>query len=90
MHAAIIGLGLMGGSAALATFARNLVRATPMLIGNPTSSATRRRSPVAISVGVPAIRHRPATSMKASSIDIGSTIGEVSRKMSNTCRLASV
>ena len=66
------------------------MRATPMLIGSPTSSATRERSRVAICVGVPAIRQRPATSMNASSIDIGSTIGEVSRKISNTRSLASV
>ena len=75
---------------ALATFARNLVRATPTLIGSPTSVATRARSRVAISTGVPAIRQSPPTSMNASSIDIGSTTGEMSRKMSKTARLAAV
>jgi hypothetical protein len=39
---------------------------------------------------VPARRQSPATSMNASSIDIGSTIGDVSRKISKTALLASV
>ena len=44
----------------LATLARNLVLATPTVIGSPTRSSTRRRSRAAISTGVPAIRSHPA------------------------------
>ncbi len=62
----------------------------PTVMGRPTSAAILARSEVAISVGVPAMRHNPATSRNASSIDIGSTIGDVSRKTSNTALLASV
>ncbi len=39
--------------------------------------------------GVPTSRHSPATSRKASSIDIGSTIGVVSSKIAYTALLAS-
>ncbi len=65
------------------------MRATPTVIGKPTSS----RDPCAQSGGdLRAVCRRSATarptSMNASSIDIGSTIGEVSRKTSNTARLA--
>ena len=38
-----------GFATALATFARNFVRAMPTVIGSPTSSSTRRRSRAAIS-----------------------------------------
>ena len=57
----------------LATLARNLVLATPTEIRRPTCSRTSRRSCTAISVGVPAIRHKPLTSRNASSIDRPST-----------------
>ncbi len=43
-----------------------------------------------MSTGAPAIRHSPATSRKASSIDSPSTIGVVRSNTSNTARLASV
>ena len=76
-------------AAALATLARCLVRATPTVIGSPTSSRTRRRSLAAMSLGRPAIRSMPCTSRNASSIDSPSTSGVVSRKISNTALLAS-
>ena len=44
----------------LATLARNLVRATPTVIGRPTRSSTSRRSRTAISVGVPTNAVQPA------------------------------
>ena len=44
----------------LATLARNLVRATPTVIGRPTCSSTSRRSRTAISVGVPDAAPQPA------------------------------
>ena len=47
--------------------------------------ARKRRAMV---VSAPDTRRRPETSMKASSIDSGSTSGEVSRKMSMTAWLA--
>ena len=71
-----------GLATALATLARNLVRATPTVIGSPTRSRTSRRSATAISVGVPETLRRPPTSRNASSIDSPSTSGVVS---SNTC-----
>ena len=74
----------------LATFARNFVRATPTVIGSPTRSATSRRSRAAISGAGPAIRRRPPTSRNASSIEMPSTSGLVSRNTSNTARLAAV
>ena len=74
----------------LATFARNFVRATPTVIGSPTRSATSRRSRAAISGAGPAIRRRPATSRNASSIEMPSTSGLVSRNTSKTARLAAV
>ena len=67
-----------------ATLARNFVRATPTVIGSPTSSRTRARSRAAISTGAPAIRRIPRTSMNASSIEIPSTTGAVSSKIANT------
>ena len=73
----------------LATLARNFVRATPTVIGRPTSSRTRRRRRAAMSRGVPAIRSIPRTSMKASSIDSPSTAGEMSSNTSYTALLAS-
>ncbi len=69
---------------ALATFARNFVRATPTVIGSPTSSRTRSRSRAAISTGAPAILRMPRTLRNASSIDIPSTSGDVSSKIVNT------
>ena len=42
-----------------------------------------------MSIGGPAIRPIPRTSRKASSIEIPSTSGEVSAKISNTALLAS-
>ena len=79
-----------GFATPLATLARNFVRATPTVIGSPTSSSTRARSRTAISSGVPAIRRSPRTSRNASSIDSPSTSGVVSRKIANTALLASV
>ena len=78
-----------GLATALATLARNLVRAMPTVIGSPTCSRTRRRSRCAISVGVPEIRSSPRASRKASSIDRPSTSGVVSSKISKTALLAS-
>ncbi len=78
-----------GLATALATFARNLVRATPTVIGRPTCSRTWRRSRTAISGAAPAIRRRPRTSRNASSIDRPSTSGVVWSNSSNTALLAS-
>jgi hypothetical protein len=72
----------------LATFARNFVRATPTVIGSPTRSSTSFRNRSAISTGAPAILRRPPTSRNASSIEMPSTSGVVSRKTSNTALLA--
>ena len=58
-----------------ATFARCLVRATPTEIGSPSSVRTRRRMTFAISGGGPKRWMHPATSAKASSIEIRSTRG---------------
>ncbi len=66
------------------------MRATPTVIGSPTSSRTRSRSRFAIASGVPAIRCIPRTSMNASSIDNPSTKGDVSSKIRNTSLLAVV
>ena len=66
------------------------MRATPTVIGSPTSSRTRTRSRAAISAGVPAIRSMPRTSMNASSIESPSTTGDVSSKILNTALLAAV
>ena len=74
---------------ALATLARNLVRATPTVMGSPTRSSTWRRRRMAMSIGGPAMRSSPRTSRKASSIDSPSTNGDVSAKISNTALLAS-
>jgi hypothetical protein len=79
----------LGFATALATFARNFVRATPMLIGNPTSSRTLRCNRAAISAGGPASRPSPRTSRKASSIDRPSTSGVVSSNTANIALLAS-
>ena len=79
-----------GLDTALATLARNFVRATPTLIARPTRSRTSRRRRTAISAGVPAIRRSPPTSRKASSTEIPSTKGVVSSNTSNTALLASV
>jgi hypothetical protein len=73
----------------LATLARNFVRATPTVIGSPTSSSTLCRRRSAICGGVPDMCSSPLTSRKASSIDRASTTGAVSRKISNTALLAS-
>ena len=78
-----------GLATALATLARNLVRATPTVIGRPTRSRTSRRSATAISVGVPETLRRPPTSRNASSIDSPSTSGVVSSNTANTALLAS-
>jgi hypothetical protein len=74
---------------ALATLASAFVDAIPTEIGRPTSARTRARSRVAMSAGSPARRRRPDTSRNASSIEMPSTIGLVSRKISNTAALAS-
>ena len=73
---------------ALATFARNLVRATPTEMASPTSLRTRSRSRMAICSGDPAMRRSPPTSRNASSIERPSTWGVVSWKIANTARLA--
>ncbi len=78
-----------GFATALATLARCLVVATPTVIGNPTSSRTRVRNRSAICSGEPAIRRMPRTSRNASSIEMPSTSGVVSLKISNTALLAS-
>ena len=62
----------------LATFARNLVRAMPTVIGSPTRSRTSVRSRAAICTGVPDTRLNPLTSRNASSTEMASTSGEVS------------
>ena len=77
-----------GFATPLATLARNFVRATPTVIGSPTSSRTRRRSRAAISAGVPAKWAMPRTSRNASSIDSPSTSGDMSRKTAKTALLA--
>ncbi len=74
----------------LATLARNFVRATPTVIGSPTRCATSPRSRRATSTAGPRIRRRPPTSRNASSIEMPSTSGVVSRKTSKTARLAAV
>ncbi|GAA3544452.1 hypothetical protein GCM10022222_30180 [Amycolatopsis ultiminotia] len=79
-----------GFATPLATFARNFVRATPTVIGNPTCASTSARSRVAISDGRPAIRRRPPTSRNASSMDTPSTTGVVRRNTSNTALLAAL
>ncbi|CNG75576.1 Uncharacterised protein [Mycobacterium tuberculosis] len=71
----------------LATLARNLVRATPTVIGRPTSSAISRRSRTATSAGS---RRDPCRSRNASSIDSPSTSGVVARKTANTALLAAL
>jgi hypothetical protein len=55
----------------------------------PTSSRTRMRNRSAICSGEPAIRRMPRTSRNASSIEMPSTSGVVSLKISNTALLAS-
>ena len=74
----------------LATLARNFVRAMPTVMGRPTRSRTSLRSRAAICTGVPETRRSPPTSRNASSTEIGSTSGVVSRKTSNTASLARV
>ena len=64
------------------------MRATPTVIGSPTSRRTRSRSRAAISTGAPAIRCIPRTSRNASSIDIPSTSGDMSSKIEKTSLLA--
>src|SRR5262247_2391941 len=58
-----------------AIFERFLVRATPIEIGRPSSARTRRRTVLAISGGEPKRWVHPATSAKASSMEIRSTRG---------------
>jgi hypothetical protein len=77
-----------GFATPLATFARNLVLATPTVTGIPTRSRTSCRRRPAICDGMPAIRRRPPTSRNASSIESPSTSGVVSRKTSNIAVLA--
>ena len=64
------------------------MRATPTVMGRPTRSMTSRRSPTAISSGVPEMRRNPPTSRNASSIDSPSTTGVVCRNTSKTALLA--
>ena len=78
-----------GFATALATFARNFVRAIPTVIGSPTCSSTRCRSLTAMSVGGPASLWSPRTSRNASSIESPSTSGVVSSNTSKTALLAS-
>ena len=58
-----------------ATFARCLVRATPIDIGKPSSARTRARTVLAISAGEPKRCVHPATSAKASSMEMRSMEG---------------
>ena len=62
----------------------------PTVIGRPTRPRTSLRSREAICTGVPDTRRSPPTSRNASSTEIGSTSGVVSRKTSNTASLARV
>ena len=78
-----------GFATALATFARNFVRAMPTVIGSPTSSRIRSRKRAAICGGCPASRSSPRTSRNASSIESPSTSGVVSSKTAKTALLAS-
>lgn len=71
----------------LATLARNLVRATPTVIGSPTSSAIWRRSRAATSAGG---RRSPCASRNASSIESPSTSGVVARNTAKTALLAAL
>ena len=75
---------------ALATLARNFVRATPTVMASPTCSHTSRRRATAICAGVPETRPRPLTSRNASSIDRPSTSGLVCSNTSKTALLASL
>ena len=77
-----------GLQSALDTLARYLVRATPTEIGRPTFSRTSVRSCCAIVDGAPRMRRSPPTSRNASSMEMPSTSGVVSRKTSKTSRLA--
>jgi hypothetical protein len=79
-----------GFAAALATFARCFVRATPTVTARPASARTRARSRAAIASGEPEMRSSPRTSRNASSIERPSTTGAVSRKIANTVRLAAL
>lgn len=63
------------------------MRATPTVIGSPTSSAISRRSRPAMSAGG---RRSPSTSRNASSMDSPSTSGVVARNTANTAVLASL
>ena len=78
-----------GFATALATLARNFVRAIPTVIGSPTSSSTLRRSLAAIASGGPASRSSPRTSRNASSMESPSTSGVVSSNNAKTALLAS-
>ena len=72
----------------LATLARNLVEATPTVMGRPTWSRTSRRSRRAMST-VPAVA-QPLDVEEGLSIDSASTSGVVCSNTSNTAALASV
>ena len=67
-----------------ASFATNLVPATPTEQVTPCSSWIRARMCSAIVVGEPSRRTVPATSRKASSSDSGSTSGVTERKTAMT------
>ncbi|MFN8152025.1 MAG: hypothetical protein U0R24_12990 [Solirubrobacterales bacterium] len=73
-----------------AIFASVFERATPTLIGSPSSSRTWRRSFAAIHSAVPEMRSRPPTSRKASSSERPSTVGAVLRKTAKSSLLALV
>ena len=60
----------------------------PTVMGSPTSDRMRSRSRAAMATGVPDTRANPPTSRKASSTEIGSTRGVVSRNTANTSALA--
>ena len=67
-----------------ASFAMNLVAATPTEQVSPVSSSTRERISSAMRRGEPSRRRAPDTSRNASSMLSGSTSGVTSWKMSIT------
>lgn len=79
-----------GFAARLAIFATIFVRATPTVIGSPTSSRTAVRSSSPSARAAPFVRASVAMSRNASSIDIASTTGAVRSNTAQTARLASM
>src|SRR5256714_1259698 len=78
-----------GLARSLASFATNLVLATPTDATSPVSARTRRRRATAISGAEPCSRRAPPTSRNASSSASGSTSGVTSRRIAITERLPS-